>query len=66
MDKESLSVFYNDKNTETKENSLSLIINVVIISFVLGLIISFLFMLPKKQRKKRLNELEEDYEYTKA
>ena len=66
MDKESLSVFYNDKNTETKENSLSLIINVVIISFVLGLIISFLFMLPKKQRKKRLNELEEGYEYTKA
>ena len=28
--------------------------------------ISYLFMLPKKQRKKRLNELEEDYEYTKA
>ena len=60
MDKESLSVFTVD-NINVKTNSLALIINVIFISFIFGLIVSFLFMLPKKkQRKKRANELEED------
>ena len=60
MDKESLSVFTVD-NINVKTNSLALIINIIFISFIFGLIVSFLFMLPKKkQRKKRANELEED------
>ena len=60
MDKESLSIF-NVDNINVKTNSLALIINVILISFILGLIVSFLFKLPmKKQRKKRANELEEE------
>ena len=67
MDKESLGVFNIANKTETKSNSLSLIINVIIISFLLGLVISLIFMLPsKKQRKKRINELVDDSEYIKA
>ena len=66
MDKESLSVFTADKIIKPKNNSFTLIINVVIISFILGLVVSFLLMLPSKtQRKKRANELEEDFEYIK-
>ena len=66
MDKETLNIFSIDNISKTKTNSLSLIINVIIISFILGLIVSFLFRLPsKKERKKRANELEEDFEYTK-
>ena len=64
MDKESLSVYYKESTNKKKSNSLSLIINVVIISFILGLVVSFFFILPgKKKRNKRINELEEDYEY---
>ena len=66
MDKETLSVFTADKIIKPKNNSFTLIINVVIISFILGLVVSFLLMLPSKtQRKKRANELEEDFEYIK-
>ena len=66
MDKESLSVFTTENIINQKTNSITLIINVVIISFLLGLVASFLVMLPsKKQRKKRINELEEDLEYIK-
>jgi len=37
------------------------IANVIIISFLIGIIFSYLFLLPKKiQRKKRLNELEDE------
>ena len=60
MDKESLNIF-TVENINIKTNSLALIINVIFISFILGLIVSFLFKLPmKKQRKKRANELEEE------
>ena len=65
MDKESLSIFY-DINTVNQQNTLSLAVIVMIISFIIGLIVSYLFMLPKKQRKNRLNELREDYEYNEA
>ena len=67
MDKETLNVFSFDEVIKPKNNSLALIVNVVIISFILGLVVSLLFRLPlKKQRKKKANELVEDFEYTKA
>ena len=65
MDKESLSIFY-DMNTVNQQNTLSLAVIVMIISFIIGLIVSYLFMIPKKQRKNRLTELKEDYEYNEA
>lgn len=65
--KESLGVFNNVNKTENKANSLSFIINVIIISFLILLVISLIFILPsKKQRKKRINELVDDSEYIKA
>ena len=64
MDKETLNIFPLDKVKNQKTNSLSLIINVIIISFILGLVLSFLLNFPhKKGRKSKPNELEEDFEY---
>ena len=64
MDKESISVYSKVNTIKNKYSSLSLVINVAMISFILGLVFSFIFMLPsKKKRNKRINELEEDYEY---
>ena len=66
MDKENLGVCLDDEN-RTKTNSTYVVINVALISFLCALVIGLLFMMPsKKQRKKRVNELVEDYEYTKA
>ena len=62
MEKENLGVCLSENNP-VKDNSLYLIINVALISFLCVLIIGLLFMKPnKKQRKKRINELEEDLE----
>ena len=66
MDKENLGVFIDDEN-RTQTNSIYVVINVALISFLCALFVGLLFMMPsKKQRKKRANELVEDYEYTKA
>ena len=66
LDKESISVYYKENNVKNKYNSLSLIINVIIISFIFGLITAFIFNLPSKnKRNKRVNELEDDFEYIK-
>ena len=66
MDKENLGVCLDDEN-RTKTNSTYVVINVALISFLCALVIGLLFMMPsKKQRKKRANELVEDYEYAKA
>ena len=65
MDKENLGVCL-DAN-QPKENSIYLVLNVALICFLLAVVVGLLFMMPsKKQRKKRANELVEDYEYTKA
>ena len=65
MDKENLGVFLDA--VQPKENSMYLVLNVALICFLLAIIVGLLFMMPsKKQRKKRANELVEDYEYTKA
>ena len=65
MDKENLGVCLD--GTQPKENSIYLVLNVALISFLLAVIVGLLFMMPsKKQRKKRVNELEEDFEYTKS
>ena len=46
---------------EVKKSSISKLLNVVIISFLIGILISYLFLIPKKKgRKIRLNELEEE------
>ena len=64
MDKDSLSVFYDVEYVENKENSLSLFIMVMIISFIIGLYFSYLIIASKsKQRKTKMNELKDDYEY---
>ena len=66
MESEKLGVCLTDKKA-TKENSFYLIINVAIIIILCSLLFGLLFMIPsKKQRKKRVNELDEDYEYTKT
>ena len=57
---ESLGIIEEIKNI--KSNSLKGIANVIIISFLIGIILSYLFLLPRKiQRKKRLNELEDEF-----
>ena len=67
MEKETLNVFTFEEIIKPKNNSLALIVNVIVISFILGLVVSLLFKLPiKKERKKKSNELVEDYEYRKA
>ena len=46
---------------EVKKSSISKLLNIVIISFLIGILISYLFLIPKKKgRKIRLNELEEE------
>ena len=66
LDKELITVYYKENNIKFKYNSLSLIINVILISFIFGLIIACLFNLPSKnKRNKRINELEDDFEYIK-
>ena len=48
---------------ELKKSSFSELFNIVIISFLIGIIFSYFFLLPKKkERKTRLNELEEEME----
>ena len=65
MEKENLGVCLDD-NKQAKTNSMQ-IIYAAIICFLLALVVGLYFMnTSKKQRKKRANELVEDYEYTKA
>ena len=65
MEKESLGVFLDD-GAQPKTNSMYVVICAMIV-FLCALIFGYFFMMPsKKQRKKRANELVEDYEYTKA
>ena len=52
-----------DKNKGIKKSSLNEIYDVIIISFLLGILFSYIFLLPKKKvRKIGLNELEENIE----
>ena len=65
MEKENLGVCLGDASQKT--NSIMSLIYSGILVFLCALVIGILFMMPsKKQRKKRANELVEDYEYTKA
>ena len=51
----------------TYENSTYVLINAGIITFLCALVIGLLCQMPnKKERKKRLNELEDDLEYSKS
>ena len=66
LEKESLGVCLNEKSS-IKTNSLYLVINVAIITFLCSLVIGLFSMKTNKtQRKKRINELEEDFEYVKS
>ena len=65
MEKESVGVCLDD-GAQPKTNSMYVVICAMIV-FLCALIFGYFFMMPsKKQRKKRANELVEDYEYTKA
>ena len=65
MEKEEIGIYINEHNKENKVNSLYLInFGIIIILFSFVLFLYFLKKLPKKaERKKRINELSEDYEY---
>jgi len=66
MEKESLGVVLNGPK-QAKTNSMFLVINYGLICFLIALVVGLLFMLPsKKGRKKRINELEEEYDYVKS
>ena len=63
VDNENLGLIH-DLTLEIKSNAINsnLFVYIAIITFVLSLVIGYICMLPKKERKKRLNELEEsDY-----
>ena len=61
LEEETLGII--DKNKKIKNNSLNQIYNVIIISFLLGIIFSYLFLLQKKKGKtKKFYELEEKIE----
>ena len=65
MEKESLGFIFGE-GSQPKTNNMSLVVSGVLV-FICALVIGILFMMPsKKPRKKRANELVEDYEYTKA
>ena len=65
MEKEEIGIYIKEDNNENKANSLYLInFGIIVILFSFVLFVYFLKKLPKKaERKKRINELSEDYEY---
>ena len=66
LENENLGVCLNEKSS-IKANSLYLFINIAIVTFLCSLVVGLYFMIPSnKQRKKRINELEEDFEYVKS
>ena len=66
MENEKIGVIVND-NKQAKENSLHFLLSLSLILVLCALVVGLYFTIPsKKGRKKRANELVEDYEYTKA
>ena len=65
LENENLGVCLNEIK-EVKHNSSYVLINAGIITFLCALIIGLICQMPKKERKKRLNELEDDLEYSKS
>ena len=65
LENEHLGVCLNEIK-EVKHNSSYVLINAGIITFLCALIIGLICQMPKKERKKRLNELEDDLEYSKS
>ena len=55
MDKENLGVYLDA--AQPKENSMYLVLNVVLICFLLAVIVGLLFMMPlkNKERKEQMN-----------
>ena len=49
-----------------KQSSTFVLINAAIIIFLAAIIIGLICQMPKKGRKKRINELNEDLEYSKS
>jgi hypothetical protein len=43
-----------------------MLINAAIITFLCALVIGLIYQMPKKERKSRLNELEDDLDYSKS
>ena len=66
LSKEYLGVCLDEPNVP-KQNSTYILINVGIITFLCALVIGLICQMPfKNERKKRLNELEDDFEYSKS
>ena len=66
LDKESLGIFAKEQIKKYTSNSLDYFIIFGIIFFIFVFTISFLFLFPsKKRRNKKINELDDDYNYIK-
>ena len=66
LEKENLGICVEGSKV-TYENSTYVLIYAGIITFLCAVVIGLLCQMPnKKERKKRLNELEDDLEYSKA
>ena len=63
LENEKIGLCINEQNT-IKQNSSYLMINIAVILFFCSIIIGLVCRMPiQKERKKRLNELEDDFEY---
>jgi len=62
---ENLGVCVNEPNT-IKESSTYVLIYAGIIIFLATVIVGLICQMPKKGRKKRMNELDEELEYSKT
>lgn len=64
MEKEEVGLYIKEENKENMLNSIYLTVPLGIIILLLSLSFYFLYKLPFEKRKKRKNELIEDYEYS--
>jgi len=65
LENENLGVCINEVKVH-KQSSCYMLINAAIITFLCALVIGLICQMPKKERKRRMNELEDDLDYSKS
>ena len=65
FENENLGICVNEVKVP-KQSSSYMLINAAIITFLCALVIGLIYQMPKKERKRRLNELEDDLDYSKS
>ena len=65
LENENLGVCVNEVKVP-KQSSSYMLINAAIITFLCALVIGLICQMPKKERKRRMNELEDDLDYSKS